>query len=161
MSHDVIPLVCGIAPDDVQGQLIWGLEPRSPTESQPMYGSSNDGSFLATIAGLSQGEMCPLAFELAVAYNVKGIYYPLPKCSFEVMVRAKVLKVVSRASSCQFPSKLLEQYPAETLFISPPDKMIAIPGGPETETTEKIPPFTEVKLTLSEIAVPESSGCQW
>lgn len=159
VDTEVIPLLWTLPPNDPDFALLFGPPPWKPTDSQPIYGTVDAGSFFVQVEGLRGGEPCFMWFDIPVKYIVKGMFRPYPSCSFSIKISAEPRPSEAiRGENCGSPPGFLEGYPAEILFFHPPQQTVSFPGGALTQTIE-INEFAKLVLTLSDIVVAEATGC--
>ena len=141
--------------------LDWKFDPDHPKEIQEMLTGNITGSFFVQIAANNEGQTCFFWFDIPVEIDVWGNYKPDPVCGFDISLITKAKPPVTvRGQNCGPAAEtLLKQYPAEVLFIPAPEKVYAIPG--DLTVTIPIDELTTITLTITDVVVPEATGCQW
>ncbi|MBN2500870.1 MAG: hypothetical protein JXB38_08840 [Anaerolineales bacterium] len=135
--------------------LDFGMNQAYPKAEVIMNGSG-EGTQVTRISGTNAGETCYVYIKHTADYTVKGIYKPA-SCSFAVQIDAKLKNSQVIGDECGGNMVLMD---TATFFYPPPSGLQPIPGS---LLPVKLEPEKGVKilLILSDVVVPEFTGCQW
>jgi hypothetical protein len=116
-----------------------------------------DGVQMTRFSSLTPGGVCYITIKHTASYDIKGLFKP-SSCSFEIKIEAKVKDAQILSDECtgggfQIPSP-------SAFFYPPPQDTLPISGGLQPVKLSPDPGVTVV-ITLSDVVVPESTGCQW
>ena len=134
---------------------LWIFIDDEDPKTDAIMSGAGEGIQIVKVAALDQGVICWVTFKHIVSYDVMGIFQP-SNCSFDITVIAKAKESSMIANSC---SGALPLKPSD--FFYPP------PAGPHHFTGALEPvdlsldARTKLVFTLSDVVVPESTGCAW
>ena len=149
---DVEALLAGT---DETFTLNFAMDRSEPKAEVNMYGSG-EGVQMTRVSGTNAGATCYVYIKHTVDYDIKGLYKPA-SCTFAVQIDANLKNSEVVGDECGGMMVLME---TEHFFFPPPTGLQPIPGSllPVKLEPEK---GVTIVLTLSDVVVPEFTGCQW
>jgi len=115
-----------------------------------------DGVQITRFSSLTPGGVCYTTIKHTASYDIKGLFKP-SSCSFEIRIDARVKDAQILSDECM--GGVFEIPEPAAFFYPPPQGTLAISGGLQPVTLTPDPGVTIV-ITLSDVVVPESTGCQ-
>lgn len=134
---------------------VWIMIDEKDPKQETIIAGSGKGSQTSKLAGLNQGQYCWVTMNHQVEYDLSGVF-KTSDCTFEIKVTGKRIK--SEVTSNECPGSF--EIDPTPFYTPPPEEVIKIPGN-LLPVTWKPDTGVTITYTLSDVVVPESTGCQY